>query len=91
MPNFSFPVQFYWITWFFSQYFLRGCISNFKSGTPFSQESSDESNKVMNSQKKNLGLRVCDLETTFGLLGPRRRIKPQVQNPSSNFHKENLT
>ena len=33
-------------------------------------------------------LGVWHLETTFGPLVPRRRIKPYVQNRSCNFHKQ---
>ena len=35
-----------------------------------------------------LDLGVWDLETTYGLPGPSRRIKPYVQNRGSNFHKQ---
>ena len=40
--------------------------------------------------KKFLNLGVWDPETTFGPLGPKRRIKPYVQNNSYNFHKQDL-
>ena len=30
---------------------------------------------------------VCGLKTSLGQFGPKRLIKPKVQNPSSNFHK----
>ena len=40
--------------------------------------------------KKYLDLRVWSLETTFGPLGPKRCIKPYVQNNSYNFHKQDL-
>ena len=40
--------------------------------------------------KKHLDVWVWGLETTFGPLGPRRRIQPLVQNPCSNFYKQDL-
>ena len=40
--------------------------------------------------KKYLDLRVWGLETTFGPLGPKKRIKPYVQNNSYNYSKQNL-
>ena len=43
--------------------------SIFKIKTSFSQESWDESNKILNL-KKIIGLGVWGLETTFGSLGP---------------------
>ena len=33
---------------------------------------------------------VWGLETTFGPLAPKRRIKPYVQNTSYNFDKQDL-
>ena len=56
----------------------------FTNRTSFSQESRDESNKIMKSQKK-IDLGAWGLETTFEPLGPRRRIKPYVQNPKLQF------
>ena len=40
--------------------------------------------------KKCLDLGGWGLETTFGPLGPKRHIQPLVQNPSFNFHKQDL-
>ena len=40
--------------------------------------------------KKKFDLGVWGPETTFAPLGPRRSIKPYVQNPGCNFHKQDL-
>ena len=67
-----------------SSHMSRTIAAIFTNRPSFSQGSWNESNKIMIS----FDLGVCYLETTFGPLVPRRRIKPYVQNRSCNFHKQ---